>query len=73
MVRSAARKVLRIIKLEDVSIFKLCVDGLLENLEMYPQVCYLDLLLLYRIMGCFLGVLMESFLGKFLTHVYAFQ
>ncbi|KAG5550676.1 hypothetical protein RHGRI_015582 [Rhododendron griersonianum] len=37
VVRSAARKVLRIIKLEDVSIFKLCVDGLLENLEMYPQ------------------------------------
>ncbi|XP_058214683.1 protein SIEL isoform X1 [Rhododendron vialii] len=37
VVRSAARKVLRIIRLEDVSIFKLCVDGLLENLEMYPQ------------------------------------
>ncbi|KAH7867126.1 hypothetical protein Vadar_029110 [Vaccinium darrowii] len=37
MVRSAARKVLRITKLEDVAIFKLSVDGLLENLEMYPQ------------------------------------
>ncbi|XP_057512953.1 LOW QUALITY PROTEIN: protein SIEL [Actinidia eriantha] len=36
-VRSAARKVLRITKLNDIFMFKLSVDGLLENLEMYPQ------------------------------------
>lgn len=64
MVRSSARKVLRIIKLEDVSMFKLCVDGLLENLEVYPQVCYLNLLLSYRIIGCFLGVLIGVFSWK---------
>ncbi|KAL7265628.1 hypothetical protein ACSBR1_003420 [Camellia fascicularis] len=37
LVRSAARNVLRVIKLNDIAMFKLSVDGLLENLEMYPQ------------------------------------
>ncbi|KAL6955254.1 hypothetical protein U1Q18_045534 [Sarracenia purpurea var. burkii] len=37
VVRSASRKVLRIMKLNDMAMFKLSVDGLLENLEMYPQ------------------------------------
>ncbi|XP_059668082.1 protein SIEL isoform X3 [Cornus florida] len=37
LVRSAVRRVLRSMKLQDLAIFKLSVYGLLENLEMYPQ------------------------------------
>ncbi|XAR68759.1 hypothetical protein NMG60_11000117 [Bertholletia excelsa] len=37
VVRSAARKVLRATKLNDMPMFRISVDGLLENLEMYPQ------------------------------------
>lgn len=36
-VRTAARKVLKVAKLNQMAIFRLCTDGLLENLEMHPQ------------------------------------
>ncbi|KAK6943423.1 hypothetical protein RJ641_024525 [Dillenia turbinata] len=36
-IRSATRKVLKFIKLHDKSMFESCVEGLLENLERYPQ------------------------------------
>ncbi|XP_052199541.1 protein SIEL isoform X2 [Diospyros lotus] len=36
-VRSAARKVLQVAKLNDITTFKLAIDSLLENLETYPQ------------------------------------
>ncbi|KAJ0089190.1 hypothetical protein Patl1_31448 [Pistacia atlantica] len=37
LVRSAARKILRSVKVPNVDSFKLFVDGLLENLKIYPQ------------------------------------
>ncbi|XP_031284736.1 protein SIEL-like [Pistacia vera] len=37
LVRSAARKILRSVKVPNVDFFKLFVDGLLENLKIYPQ------------------------------------
>lgn len=37
LVRFAARKVLRITKLHNLAMFKLSVDSLIQNLEMYPE------------------------------------
>ncbi|KAM7526542.1 hypothetical protein LguiA_016444 [Lonicera macranthoides] len=37
LIRSSARKVLKLAKLNKLAMFKLSVDGLIENLEMYPQ------------------------------------
>ncbi|KAJ0087630.1 hypothetical protein Patl1_31437 [Pistacia atlantica] len=37
LVRSAARKILRSVKVPNADFFKLFVDGLLENLKIYPQ------------------------------------
>ncbi|KAK2981773.1 hypothetical protein RJ640_010290 [Escallonia rubra] len=37
LIRSAAREVLRIIKLPNMALFRLFLDGLIENLEIYPQ------------------------------------
>ncbi|KAF5747646.1 integrator complex subunit 4 isoform X1 [Tripterygium wilfordii] len=36
-IRSTTRKILRLVKLPNYELFKLSVDGLLENLEKYPQ------------------------------------
>ncbi|KAK3227409.1 hypothetical protein Dsin_007271 [Dipteronia sinensis] len=36
-VRSATRKILKLVKLPNLKLFKLCIDSLLENLQMYPQ------------------------------------
>ena len=38
LVRSAARKILRLIKQHDLKMFKSLIDGLLENLKECPQV-----------------------------------
>ncbi|CAK9162369.1 unnamed protein product [Ilex paraguariensis] len=37
LIRSAARKILRLTKLHNLDMCKLCLHGLIENLEMYPQ------------------------------------
>ncbi|OMO97676.1 Armadillo-like helical [Corchorus olitorius] len=37
VVRSASRKILKLAKLAQLELFKLCIDGLLGNLETYPQ------------------------------------
>ncbi|XP_057953512.1 protein SIEL [Malania oleifera] len=37
LIRSGARKILRLIHLPNFDMFKSCIDGLQENLEMYPQ------------------------------------
>ncbi|KAK3032868.1 hypothetical protein RJ639_037045, partial [Escallonia herrerae] len=37
LIRSAAREVLRIIKLPNMALFRLFLDRLIENLEIYPQ------------------------------------
>lgn len=37
-IRSAARKILKLVKLPVLKLFKQAVDALLENLETYPQV-----------------------------------
>ncbi|KAK4834531.1 hypothetical protein QYF36_024374 [Acer negundo] len=36
-VRSATRKILKLVKLPNLKLFKLCIDSLLENLQIYPQ------------------------------------
>ncbi|GLT73769.1 hypothetical protein SLA2020_456050 [Shorea laevis] len=36
-IRSVARKILKIVKLPKLKLFKQCIDSLLENLETYPQ------------------------------------
>ncbi|GLT89368.1 hypothetical protein SLE2022_073510 [Rubroshorea leprosula] len=36
-IRSAARKILKIVKLRKLKLFKQCIDSLLANLESYPQ------------------------------------
>lgn len=40
-VRYAARKILKILKLNDLAMFKSSIDVLLENLDSYPQVCFI--------------------------------
>ncbi|XP_022767812.1 protein SIEL isoform X2 [Durio zibethinus] len=37
VIRSATRKILKLAKLMKLELFKLCIDGLLGNLETYPQ------------------------------------
>ncbi|KAL3536574.1 hypothetical protein ACH5RR_005035 [Cinchona calisaya] len=37
LIRSAARRILRLTRLHKLAIFKLCYEGLLRNLELYPQ------------------------------------
>ncbi|KAL4352960.1 hypothetical protein GQ457_06G005550 [Hibiscus cannabinus] len=37
VIRSVTRKILRLAKLPQFKLFKLCIDGLLGNLETYPQ------------------------------------
>lgn len=36
-IRSTARKILRLMKLHDLKMFQSSIDGLLDNLEVYPQ------------------------------------
>lgn len=38
VIRSAARRILWLTTLQKLSIFKLCFEGLIRNLELYPQV-----------------------------------
>ncbi|XP_019162591.1 PREDICTED: protein SIEL isoform X2 [Ipomoea nil] len=37
LIRSAARRVLKLTKLRTLALFRLCIDGLIKNLELYPQ------------------------------------
>ncbi|XWS55469.1 hypothetical protein CRYUN_Cryun09bG0002800 [Craigia yunnanensis] len=37
VIRSATRKILKLAKLSKLELFRLCIDGLLGNLETYPQ------------------------------------
>nr|GMC81815.1 protein SIEL [Ipomoea batatas] len=37
LIRSAARRVLKLTKLRSLALFRLCIDGLIKNLELYPQ------------------------------------
>lgn len=37
-VRHAAQKLLQVIRLQNMEIFKSSIEGLLKNLELYPQV-----------------------------------
>ncbi|CAH9142151.1 unnamed protein product [Cuscuta epithymum] len=37
LIRSAARRVVKITKLRTLTLFKMCIDGLVKNLELYPQ------------------------------------
>ncbi|WCJ27975.1 ARM repeat superfamily protein [Euphorbia peplus] len=37
LIRSTARKIFKLVRLSNLGFFRLCVDGLLENLEKYPQ------------------------------------
>lgn len=39
-IRSATRKILKLVKLPNLETFKLSVDGLIDNLERHPQVCF---------------------------------
>lgn len=39
LVRCAARKILKLVKTPKLEFFRLFIDGLLENLKIYPQVC----------------------------------
>lgn len=39
-VRYAARKILKLVKLSNLKLFKSSIDGLLESLSIYPQVCF---------------------------------
>lgn len=37
LIRSAVRKILRLIRLHKLAMFKFCFEGLMRNLELYPQ------------------------------------
>ncbi|KAG5627031.1 hypothetical protein H5410_012249 [Solanum commersonii] len=39
LIRCRARKVLKLTELPSLGMFKMCVDGLIRDLELYPQVC----------------------------------
>lgn len=39
-IRSASRKILKLVKLSSMESFRLSVGGLIENLERHPQVCF---------------------------------
>lgn len=39
-IRSTAREILKLVKLPNIELFRLFVDGLIESLEKHPQVCF---------------------------------
>lgn len=38
LIRTAARLVLHLTRMDNIAMFKLCFEGLVKNLKMYPQV-----------------------------------
>ncbi|KAI3474248.1 hypothetical protein Pfo_029036 [Paulownia fortunei] len=40
LIRSAVRKTLQLTKLQKLPMFRSCIDGLIRNLELYPQLIY---------------------------------
>lgn len=40
-VRYTYRKILKLVKLKDLALFKSSIDRLLGNLDSYPQVCFI--------------------------------
>ena len=43
LIRSATRKILKLVKLSNIELFRLSFDSLIENLEKHPQVCFAGL------------------------------
>lgn len=41
LIRSAVKKTLQLTKFQKLAMFKSCIDGLIQNLELYPQVVFL--------------------------------
>jgi hypothetical protein len=64
-VRHAERKILKIVKLNDLAMFKSSIDRLMENLDRYLQVCFV---LCYEIVTLFFVLTKETLtlLGTFL-------
>lgn len=40
LIRSAVRKALRFTRLQKVVMFRSCIDNLIKNLELYPEVSF---------------------------------
>jgi hypothetical protein len=64
-VRHAERKILKIVKLNDLAMYKSSIDRLMENLDSYLQVCFV---LCYEIVPLFFVLTKETLtlLGTFL-------
>lgn len=49
LIRSAVRKALRFTRLQKVAMFRSCIDNLIKNLELYPEVCFLSELVMFEL------------------------
>jgi len=54
IIRSSTRKILKLVKLPNIELFRLFVDGLIESLEKHPQVCFVGPACIYMYVCKFL-------------------
>jgi len=70
IIRSSTRKILKLVKLPNIELFRLFVDGLIESLEKHPQVCFVGPACIYI---CMYVNFFFILLLLWLIHVTSFQ